>query len=162
LTGQDNVALGLAWSELSGCRGGHPCNLRVDMSRLTSRDNVATNVVLGPVWSMEGPSGAAEAVDPRPQVVGHPSSSLTMEVVNSSSGGATLTDSKVLKALMVMQSCYNSVLTMMVRRLAEVWEHFYIPVEYKLYVPLLGQCPYDASRMTSSYRLMLSRWGFSS
>ncbi|RZR72127.1 hypothetical protein BHM03_00010437 [Ensete ventricosum] len=114
------------------------------------------------VRSMEGPSGAAEAVDPRPQVVGHPSSSLTMEVVNSSSGGATLTDSKVLKALMVMQSCYNSVLTMMVRRLAEVWEHFYIPVEYKLYVPLLGQCPYDASRMTSSYRLMLSRWGFSS
>ncbi|RRT50230.1 hypothetical protein B296_00042893 [Ensete ventricosum] len=46
------------------------CNLRVDVSRLISRDNVATNVVLDPVWSVEGPSGAAEAVDPRAQVVG--------------------------------------------------------------------------------------------
>ncbi|RWW07946.1 hypothetical protein GW17_00028651 [Ensete ventricosum] len=49
---------------------------------------------------MEGPSGAAEAVNPRPRAVGHPSGSPEVEVVSSSSGaGATPTGSKVLKAL---------------------------------------------------------------
>ncbi|RZR94450.1 hypothetical protein BHM03_00023134 [Ensete ventricosum] len=75
---------------------------------------------------MEWPSGAAEATSLRPQVIGHPSGSPRVEVVSSSSGGVTLADSKVMKALMIMQSCYNSDATMTVCRLAEVRERFYI------------------------------------
>ncbi|RRT66643.1 hypothetical protein B296_00028738 [Ensete ventricosum] len=51
---------------------------------------------------------------------------------------------KVLKALMVMQSCYNNDSTMTVQRLAEVRNRFCIPEEYELHVPLPGQHPYDA------------------
>ncbi|RWW55796.1 hypothetical protein BHE74_00037530 [Ensete ventricosum] len=88
------------------------------------------------VQSVEGPSGAAKAMSLRPQVVGHTSGSAGVEVVSLSSGGATPTDSKILKALMIMQSCYNSDSTMMVRQLAEVRECFCILTEYELHVPL--------------------------
>ncbi|RRT60676.1 hypothetical protein B296_00025449 [Ensete ventricosum] len=67
-----------------------------------------------------------------------------MEVVSLLSRGATSTDSKVLKVVMVMQSCYNSDSTMTVRQLVEVQERFCILVEYELHVPLSGQRPYDA------------------
>ncbi|RZS13959.1 hypothetical protein BHM03_00045625 [Ensete ventricosum] len=88
------------------------------------------------VQSVEGPSGAAKAMSLRPQVVGHTSGSAGVEVVSLSSGGATPTDSKILKALVIMQSCYNSDSTMMVRQLAEVRECFCILTEYELHVPL--------------------------
>ncbi|RWW40982.1 hypothetical protein BHE74_00053570 [Ensete ventricosum] len=54
------------------------------------------------VQFMEGFLGAAEAASLRPQVIGHPSGSLGVEIVSSSSEGTTTTDSKVLKALMIM------------------------------------------------------------
>ncbi|RWV83021.1 hypothetical protein GW17_00055425, partial [Ensete ventricosum] len=101
------------------------------------------------VQSVEGPSGADEAMRLRPYVVSHdPPSSLGVEVVSSSSGGATSVDSIVLKALMIMQSCYNSDSIMMIRRLAEVWERFCIPTEYELHVPLPGQRPYDSFKLS--------------
>ncbi|RZS15903.1 hypothetical protein BHM03_00047828, partial [Ensete ventricosum] len=102
------------------------------------------------VQSVEGPSGADEAMRLRPYVVSHdPPSSLGVEVVSSSSGGATSVDSIVLKALMIMQSCYNSDSIMMIRRLAEVWERFCIPTEYELHVPLPGQRPYDSFKLST-------------
>ncbi|RWV96466.1 hypothetical protein GW17_00040818 [Ensete ventricosum] len=96
------------------------------------------------VQSVEGSSGAAKVVNLKPQVVSRPSGSLGVEVVSLLSRGATSTDSKVLKAVMVMQSCYNSDSTMTVRQLVEVQERFCILVEYKLHVLLSGQRPYDA------------------
>ncbi|RWW07161.1 hypothetical protein GW17_00029473 [Ensete ventricosum] len=99
---------------------------------------------------VEGPSGAAEAASPGPQVISHPLGSPRVEVVSSSLGGATPTDSKILKVLMVMQSCYNSDSTMMVRRLAKVRERLCIPVEYELHVPMPGQhAPVTSSRTAS-------------
>ncbi|RRT72069.1 hypothetical protein B296_00024913 [Ensete ventricosum] len=92
---------------------------------------------------VEGLSDTIEAIDPRPEVVGHPSSSSEVEVLSSSSGGVALTDAKVLKALMIMQLCYNNDSTMTVKRLAEVQNRFYVSEEYKLHVPLPGQCSYD-------------------
>ncbi|RWV78213.1 hypothetical protein GW17_00060850, partial [Ensete ventricosum] len=50
LTCQDDVVLGLAWSELSGCRDGRSYSPRSDMSRLTGWNNVAADVILGPTW----------------------------------------------------------------------------------------------------------------
>ncbi|RRT74014.1 hypothetical protein B296_00019272 [Ensete ventricosum] len=98
---------------------------------------------------MERPSGAAEATSPRPQVIGHPSGSPRVEVVSSSSGGVTLADSKVMKALMIMQSCYNSDATMTVCRLAEVRERFYILMEYDS----MFLCP--GSSLTTPSRMAL-------
>ncbi|RRT85596.1 hypothetical protein B296_00002971 [Ensete ventricosum] len=57
-----------------------------------------------------------------------------VEVVSSSLGGATPTDSKILKVLMVMQSCCNSDSTMMVCWLAKVRERLCILVEYERHV----------------------------
>ncbi|RRT34586.1 hypothetical protein B296_00056228 [Ensete ventricosum] len=51
LTCQDDVTFDLAWSELSGCRDGRSYSPRSDMSRLTGRNNVAADVILGPTWS---------------------------------------------------------------------------------------------------------------
>ncbi|RZR82613.1 hypothetical protein BHM03_00009065 [Ensete ventricosum] len=97
------------------------------------------------VQSVKGPSSTVEVVDPRHPIVDCHSSSPGVEVLSLSSRGATPMDYKVLKALMVMKSYYNSDSTIMVRRLAEVRNRFYFPKEFELHVPLPGQCPYDVS-----------------
>ncbi|RWW27425.1 hypothetical protein GW17_00008139 [Ensete ventricosum] len=65
-------------------------------------------------------------------------------VVPSSSGGVALDDSEAVEALTTIRSCFNIDLIVTTRRLVEVRKYYYIPLEYELHVPLLGQYPYNA------------------
>ncbi|RRT58995.1 hypothetical protein B296_00046178 [Ensete ventricosum] len=51
---------------------------------------------------------------------------------------------RTAEALALMWSCFNVDSTMTARRLVDVKEHYYVPPEYELHVPLSGQRPYDA------------------
>ncbi|RRT55969.1 hypothetical protein B296_00008877 [Ensete ventricosum] len=116
------------------------CDLRPTYPtvKMTSRNFSSLSFFGSSVESVTWTLDTVEAVNSGPQVVGRPSGSPRVEVVSLSSRGAIPTDSKVLKAMMVMQSCYNNDSTMTVRRLAKVQKHFCIPVEYESMSHFLG------------------------
>ncbi|RWW36604.1 hypothetical protein BHE74_00058356, partial [Ensete ventricosum] len=65
-------------------------------------------------------------------------------VVPSMVKGAASDDTGAAEALAAMQLCFNVDSIVIARRLVKVRKHYYIPPEYELHVPLLGQRPYDA------------------
>ncbi|RWV78678.1 hypothetical protein GW17_00060306 [Ensete ventricosum] len=65
-------------------------------------------------------------------------------VVPSMVKGAASDDTGAAEALAAMQLCFNVDSIVTARRLVKVRKHYYIPPEYELHVPLLGQRPYDA------------------
>ncbi|RRT41829.1 hypothetical protein B296_00057510 [Ensete ventricosum] len=77
------------------------------------------------------------------RVLDHPSRDSRSIIALSSSKGAAPADSRAAKALAVMQSCFNVDSTVTTRLLVEVRKHYYIPSEYELHVPLLGEHPHD-------------------
>ncbi|RZR96743.1 hypothetical protein BHM03_00025797 [Ensete ventricosum] len=80
----------------------------------------------------------------RSRVLDHPSRDSRSIIALSSSEGAAPADSGAAEALAVMQSCFNVDSTITTRLLVEVTKHYYIPLEYELHVPLLGEHPHDA------------------
>ncbi|RZR89690.1 hypothetical protein BHM03_00017454 [Ensete ventricosum] len=66
----------------------------------------------------------------------------TQPKASSSSGALTSMDVRALKALEVMKSCHDWILS--VELLSVVREHYSIPSEYVLHAPALGQQPYDS------------------
>ncbi|RWW84437.1 hypothetical protein BHE74_00006966, partial [Ensete ventricosum] len=80
----------------------------------------------------------------RSRASGCPSGDSRSPVVPSSSGGVALDDSEAVEALTTIRSCFNIDLIVTTRRLVEVRKYYYIPLEYELHVPLLGQYPYNA------------------
>ncbi|RRT66912.1 hypothetical protein B296_00039754 [Ensete ventricosum] len=75
-------------------------------------------------------------------VVRSSGSAATQPKASSSSGALTLMDVRALKALEVMKSCHDWILS--VELLSAVREHYSIPSEYVLHAPALGQQPYDS------------------
>ncbi|RWV78928.1 hypothetical protein GW17_00060013 [Ensete ventricosum] len=80
----------------------------------------------------------------RSRVLDRPSGDSRSTTIHSSFEGAASANSRAVEALVLMRSCFNVDLTVMTRQLVEVRKHYYIPSEYKLHVPLLGEHPYDA------------------
>ncbi|RWW11619.1 hypothetical protein GW17_00024762 [Ensete ventricosum] len=80
----------------------------------------------------------------RSRVLDRSSGDSRSTAVLSSSQGVAPANSGAVEALVAMQSCFNIDSTMTTRRLVEVRKNYYIPLEYELHVPLLGECPYDA------------------
>ncbi|RWW85369.1 hypothetical protein BHE74_00005951 [Ensete ventricosum] len=80
----------------------------------------------------------------RSRVLDRSSGDSRSTAVLSSSRGVAPANSGAVEALVAMQSCFNIDSTMTTRRLVEVRKNYYIPLEYELHVPLLGECPYDA------------------
>ncbi|RWW70935.1 hypothetical protein BHE74_00021361 [Ensete ventricosum] len=66
----------------------------------------------------------------------------TQPKASSSSGALTSMDVRALKALEVMKSCHDWILS--VELLSAVREHYSILSEYVLHAPALGQQPYDS------------------
>ncbi|RWW50152.1 hypothetical protein BHE74_00043610 [Ensete ventricosum] len=95
------------------------------------------------VQAVEDPSGTMEATSPKPQVVEDPSGSPEVKVLSSSSGGMTPMDAKAFAALRVMRSYYDCDSVVTAERLVEAQEHYSIPREYELHIPLPGQHRYD-------------------
>ncbi|RRT48317.1 hypothetical protein B296_00048283 [Ensete ventricosum] len=62
----------------------------------------------------------------------------------SLSRGATPTDFGTANALTIMRSNFDVDSTVMTRQLVEVRKNYFIPLEYELHAPLLGERPYDA------------------
>ncbi|RRT85115.1 hypothetical protein B296_00004625 [Ensete ventricosum] len=94
--------------------------------------------------SSHSKSHSIEASTSRSKASGCPFGDSRSPVVPSSSGGAAPDDSEAVEALAMMRSCFNIDLNMTTHRLVKVRKHYYIPLEYELHVPLLGQCPYNA------------------
>ncbi|RRT35243.1 hypothetical protein B296_00039447 [Ensete ventricosum] len=65
-----------------------------------------------------------------------------MSVVVVSSTSA-LSDSETADALAVMRFFFNVDSIMTACRLVKMWKNYFIPLEYKLHVPLLRESPYD-------------------
>ncbi|RWW58148.1 hypothetical protein BHE74_00035024 [Ensete ventricosum] len=78
----------------------------------------------------------------RSRVLSHPSGdSMLVAIVPSSSA---LGDSGTDNALVAMRSYFNVNSIVTTHWLVEVRKNYFIPSEYKLHVPLSGECPYDA------------------
>ncbi|RRT70007.1 hypothetical protein B296_00026760 [Ensete ventricosum] len=92
--------------------------------------------------SSHSESRSIELSTHRSRVLSHPSrNSVSVVVIPSTSA---LGDSGTADALAAMRSFFNVDSTMTTRRLVEVRNNYFIPPEYKLHVPLLGEHPYDA------------------
>ncbi|RWW47539.1 hypothetical protein BHE74_00046494 [Ensete ventricosum] len=87
----------------------------------------------------------------RSRDLGRPSGNSRLTAILSLFGGAAHVDSGIVEALATMQTCFNTNSTVMAHRLVEVMKHYYIPPEYELCVPLLGQRPDEA--FSSSFNL---------
>ncbi|RWW49767.1 hypothetical protein BHE74_00044013 [Ensete ventricosum] len=92
--------------------------------------------------SSHSESRSVELSTHRFRVLSHPSGDpVSVAVVPSTSA---LGDSGTADALAAMQSFFNVDSTVTARRLVEVRKNYFIPPEYKLHVPLLGDRPYNA------------------
>ncbi|RWV77483.1 hypothetical protein GW17_00061675 [Ensete ventricosum] len=92
--------------------------------------------------SSASPSSSSMVSIPPTEEVRSSGSVATQPKASSSSGALTLMDVRALKALEVMKSCHDWILS--VELLSAVQEHYSIPSEYVLHAPALGQQPYDS------------------
>ncbi|RZR92446.1 hypothetical protein BHM03_00020734 [Ensete ventricosum] len=93
-------------------------------------------------FSSHSESRSIKILAHRSRVLSHPSEDcVSVAVVPSSSAPG---DSRTADALTVLQSFFNVDSTVTTRRLVKARKNYFIPPEYKLYVPLLGERPYDA------------------
>ncbi|RRT60087.1 hypothetical protein B296_00026435 [Ensete ventricosum] len=79
----------------------------------------------------------------RSRALSRPSGDFRSIAIISSSGGATLADLGAADAFTAMRSYFNVNSTVTTHRLVEVRKNYFVPSEYELHAPLLGEHPYD-------------------
>ncbi|RZR88436.1 hypothetical protein BHM03_00016016 [Ensete ventricosum] len=79
----------------------------------------------------------------RSRTLSHPSGDSRSIAIISSSGGAALADPGAADAFTAMRSYFNVNSTVTTHRLVEVRKNYFVPSEYELHAPLLGEHPYD-------------------
>ncbi|RZR74993.1 hypothetical protein BHM03_00047200 [Ensete ventricosum] len=79
----------------------------------------------------------------RPRVLDRPSRDSGSITIVLSSRGVAPTDPRIADALVTMWSFFNVDLVVTTHRLTEARKNHFVPPEYELHAPLLGEHPYD-------------------